>query len=384
MSIRRDPGRAATAAIGCVLGVFAWTAPVLGQPVTQDARENETGRAWLGCWELLGDLEDRAQPSSDGRQLVCVARGDTPSALDLRAIVGGLVVATDTLFTDASRQAISDSGCSGWRRTRFSEDARRLYLQSETTCEDGGERHLSGASMMVSGDRWVDIRVLRVDGEREIATQEYRRVGAHAEELPGALPSATHVAGVAAAAPLSADDVIEALDYVDPAVVEAMLLESESRFPIDSDLLLKLADARVPDEIIDVMVALSFPEYFAVDGDTVSRQPAVYYGGYWSPWYPYYGYGYGYYYHHPRPPAGGHPGEGHGGKVISGRGYVSVESIDTPSGGFVGELMQSAGAGGGGFGSATPSVSSGGNTGSANSSGYQGGNSEGIRPAIPK
>jgi len=383
MSIRLEPGRAATAAIACLFLIAAWAAPVLAQPVAQEALEDDGGRAWLGCWELLTDREDRSQESRDERQLVCVARGDAPSALALTAIVGGQVVATDTLITDDSRQALSDSGCSGWRRVRFSEDRRRLYLQSETTCEEGGERYLSGASMMVSGDHWVDIRVLRVDGEREIAIQDYRRVGADAVELPGAFPTAAHAASVVAAARLSADDVIEALEYVDPAVVEAMLLESESRFAIDSRLLLRLADARVPDEIIDLMVALSFPEYFAVEGDTVSRRPAVYYGGYWSPWYPYYGYGFGYYYHHP--PVDGHPGEGHGGKVISGRGYVAVRPTDMPSGGFADGFVQSAGGGGGGFmGSGVSGGSSSGTTGSANSSGYQGGNSDSTRPAIPK
>jgi len=380
MSIRAKPGRASAAAIGCLLSIAAPAAPVLGQSVAQEALIDDAGRAWLGCWELVANPEDRAQESSDGRQLVCVARGDAPGSLALTAIVDGRVQATDTLLTDGARQAVSEGGCSGWRRARFSGDQERLYLESETICEGGGERHLSGASMMVSGDHWIDIRVLRVDGEREISIQDYRAVGADAARLPGAPPTAAHAARVAAAAPLSADDVIEALEYVDPAVVEAMLLESGSRFPIDSRLLLQLADAGVPDEIVDLMVALSFPEYFAVEGNAVSRQPAVYYGGYWSPWYPYYGYGYGYYYHHPYPPAGGHPGKGHGGAVISGRGYVGVRPTGTPSGGLLDQMMSSTGAGGSGY----SGVGSSGNSNSVSSSGFQGDDSSPVRPAIPK
>jgi len=381
MSIRAESGRAAAAAIGCLFSIAALAAPALGQLVEQEALEDGDRLAWLGCWELMEYRDGRLQESSDGRQLVCVAAGAEPKSLDLTAIVDDAVVATDTLITDGSRQALSDSGCSGWRRTRFSEDGRRLYLQSETTCKGGAERRLSGASMMLSGDHWVDIRVLRVDGEREIAIQDYRAIDTSAASLPGAPPTAAHAARVAAAAPLTADDVIEALEFVDPAVVEAMLLESGSRFPIDSRLLMQLADARVPDEIIDLMVASSFPEYFAVEGDAISRQPAVYYGGYWSPWYPYYGYGFGYHYYHP--PVGGHPGKGHGGKVISGRGYVGVRPTDMPSGGFVDSLMQSAG-GGGGLGSGISGGGSSGSSSSASSSGYQGDNSTPIRPAIPK
>jgi hypothetical protein len=393
MSIRPKAGRAAASATACLFVIAALAAPALGKPVAGGAREEASGLAWLGCWELLADGEDGSERSPDERQRVCVAPGEDPSALTLTALVDDEVVATQTLVTDGSRQAVGDGGCSGWTRALFSEDRRRLYLQSETTCEGGGQRHLSGASMMVSVDHWVDIRVLRVDGEREIAIQDYRPVGADAVKLPGALPPAAHVARLAAAAPLSADDVIEALEFVDPAVVEAMLLESEAPFPIDSRLLLRLAEARVPDGIIDLMVALSFPEYFAVEGDTASRQPAVYYGSYWSPWYPYYGYGYGYYYHHPHPPVGGHPGKGHGGKVISGRGYVGVRPTDMPTGGFADALQRAAktgagggfsGAGGSGAGGGSSGTSGGGSTGSVSSSGYQGGSSTSTREAVPK
>jgi uncharacterized membrane protein YgcG len=393
MSIRPKAGRAAASATACLFVIAALALPTPVHPVALEAVEDEAGLAWLGCWELWADREDDSQGSPDDRQRVCVAPGDEPRSLDLTARTDDDVVATQTLITDGSRQSTTDSGCIGWTRALFSEDRRRLYLQSETICEGGGQRHLSGASMMLSANHWIDIRVLRVDGEREIAIQDYRPVGADAVTLPGALPAAPHAARLAAAAPLSADDVIEALALVDPAVVEAMLLESEARFPIDSRLLLRLAEARVPDEIIDLMVALSFPEYFAIEGDTAIRQPAVYYGSFWSPWYPYYGWGYGYYYHHPHPPVDGHPGKDHGGKVISGRGYVGVRPTEMPTGGFADAVQRAAnsgagggfsGAGGSGVGGGSFGTSGGGASGSVSSSGYQGGNSTSTRPAVPK
>ena len=390
MSIRPKAGRAAASATACLFAIAVLAAPALGKPVALEPLEDESELAWFGCWELMADREDDSQGSPDERQLICVAPGDEPRSIDLTALVDDQIVAEQTLVTDGGRQSASGGGCIGWTRSLFSEDQRRLYLQSETVCEGGGERHLSGASMMLSANHWIDIRVLRVDGEREIAIQDYRPVGADAVTLPGALPTAAHAARLAAAAPLDADAVIEALKIVDPAVVEAMLLESEARFPIDSHLLLRLAKARVPDGIIDLMVALSFPEYFAVEGDAASRQPEVYYSSFWSPWYPYYGYGYGYYYHHPHPPVDGHPGKGHGGKVISGRGYVSVKPTEMPTGGFADALQRAASTGGGGgmgsgfsgFGSS--GAGGGGTTSSASNSGYQSGNSTSTRPAVPK
>jgi hypothetical protein len=298
----------------------------------------------------------------------------------MTVLIDNEIVAKETIVTDGSRQPVSDGGCDGWIRSVLSEDRRRLYLQSEATCRDGKLRDLTGASMIVSENRWIDIHALRIDGEREVLIQRYRPVDAGIPRLPGALPNAMHTVRREAAARLSVEDVIEALRVVDPAVVEAMLLESEASFGIDSDLLLRLDDAGVPGEVIDLMVALSFPDYFAVEDGSVTRQPEVYYGGYWSPWYPYYGYGH--YYHHRYGHGGGHHNNrNRGGKVVSGRGYVNVRQTANPSGG-INSLFQGASNAGGGVGMGAGSSS--GNAGSASGSGYKSGNSSSNRPAVPK
>ena len=289
MSIRPEPGGAAAAAIVCLLSIVALATPALGQPMARKVPEDQDKLAWLGCWDLMADPEDDSQESPKERQVICVAPGDAPKTLDMTVLVDDQVVAAETVVPDGSRQPVSESGCDGWIRSILSEDRRRLYMQSETTCADDNPMNLSGASMMVSGDRWVDIHVLTIDGEREVVIRRYRPVGADIARLPGALPTAMHAVRLAAAARLSVDNVVEALQVVDPAVVEAMLLESKASFGIDSDLLLRLDDAGVPDEIVDLMVALSFPEYFAVEDGSVTRQPEVYYESYGPPWYPYYG-----------------------------------------------------------------------------------------------
>ncbi len=387
MSIQTEPGRAAAAAIVCLLSIVALAAPALGQPMARKVPEDQDKLAWLGCWDLMADPEDGSQESPKEQQKICVAPGDAPKTLDMTVLVDDQIVAAETVVTDGSRQPVSEGGCDGWIRSILSEDRRRLYMQSETTCADDNPMNLTGASMMVSGDLWVDIHVLRIDGEREVVIRRYRPVGADIARLPGALPTAMHSVRLAAAARLSADNVVEALRVVDPAVVEAMLLESKASFGIDSDLLLRLDDAGVPGEVVDLMVALSFPEYFAVEDGTVTRQPEVYYESYGSPWYPYYGYGYGYghYYHHRYRHGGGHHDKGHGGKVIRGRGFVSVRTINKPSGGFSGFLQGlSNTGGGGGMGGGASGGSSSGNAGSVSGSGFKSGNSTSTRPAVPK
>jgi hypothetical protein len=389
MSIRPELGLAAAAAIVCLFSIGALTATALAQPVARKVPESHDAIAWLGCWDVLADPEDDATASPEERQQICVAPGDAPKALDMTVLIDNEIVAKETIVTDGSRQPVSDGGCDGWIRSVPSEDRRRLYLQSEATCRDGKLRNLTGASMIVSENRWIDIHALRVDGEREVLIQRYRPVDAGIPRLPGALPNAMHTVRREAAARLSVEDVIEALRVVDPAVVEAMLLESDASFGIDSDLLLHLDDAGVPNEVIDLMVALSFPDYFAIEDGSITRQPEVYYGGYWSPWYPYYGYGH--YYHHRYGHGYGH-GDGHhdknqnrGGKVVRGRGFVSVHTINESSGGFSGFLQGLSNTGGGG--ATGVGFSSGNNSGSAGSvsgSGFKGGNSNSTRPAVPK
>ena len=87
--------------------------------------------------------------------------------------------------------------------------------------------------------------------------------------------------------------------------MEATLVESGSSFAIDSSLLLRLDDAGTPVPVIDLMMALSYPDYFAVE-DQRAATPTLGYDPYWAPWF--YGYHYGFYghhhRHHDRPPHG--------------------------------------------------------------------------------
>jgi hypothetical protein len=381
MSIRLESRAPLAKALLFLFSIAVLMAPALGQSAPREAPEDQDMRAWLGCWDVIADPEDDSQESRTERQMICVAPGGTPRSIDMTVLVDGKSVAEETIITDGSRQPVSDDGCEGWIRSVLSEDRRRLYLQSEATCAGRKSKYLTGVSMMVAGERWIDIHVMRVDGERELVIQRYRPIESGIARLPGALPSTMSSLRRDAAERITIEEIIAALRVVDPAVVEAMLLESKASFGIDADLLLRLARAGVPDEVIDLMVALSFPEHFSIEGSTVTRQPEVYYGSYWSPWYPYYGYGYGYYYHHRH----SHHAENRGGKVISGRGYVSVQQTSAPSGGLSG-LFGGTSNTGGGFGMTGGNTGgrSSGKSGSASGSGYQSGNSRPSRPAIPK
>lgn len=402
MPIRNRFRRNTAIAIGYVLSIVISTAPAQGHPTADDAVESAGTLAWLGCWRLVAGA-DEVPKSTDVSPLLCLEPGDDLNSLRMRAIVDDQVVEEDTLIADGRRRPVGDAGCSGWKRTMLSRDQRRLYRQSETTCQDGNTSNLSGASLIVSSDHWVDINVTRVGNDHELVVRHFRidedilkskpplAKPTRASIFPGAIPFAGYSARIVAAVPLEADDVIEALEDLDPAVVEALLVEGGSSFAMDSRLLLRLDDAGVPGQIIDLMLALSYPEYFAVQDQTVVTRPVAYYQS-WAPWlhghgcgYGY-GYGCGYGFHHGYgygfwyPPPVSDPGPRIKGKVISGRGYTRVEPTQMPTGGIFSQLSGTGS--GGGTGSGVSTGSTGGSNSSATTSGYKSQNSTSPRRAV--
>jgi len=232
--------------------------------------------------------------------------------------------------------------------------------------------------------------------------------------------------------PLDPDDVIEALDRVGSNALEAMLVETNSRFRVDSKLLARLAEAKVPDRILDLMVALSFPDRFFIEKGNISPQqrqlsagaiPAqtipwdlysLYYGyPFWYSAYPYRRYGIfdpwglysSYWQYYPYNQGGGNQGGGEPsrrGIVVAGSGYTRISARDSGSGahprfgggrsgGFSGSRSSgdsgSSGSwsSGGGGGSSSGGGSSGGSSGgSVSPGGYSSGGSSGGGTAHPR
>jgi len=74
----------------------------------------------------------------------------------------------------------------------------------------------------------------------------------------------------ATAGRLSADDALDMSRNVDMQVAEAWLNETGQVFSVDARTLVRLADAGMPSRMIDLLVALSYPQTFAVRPSTTS------------------------------------------------------------------------------------------------------------------
>jgi hypothetical protein len=383
---------------------------------------------WTGCWELVTENSregapspstagraPRSQPRDPSRPQVCVeALPDGGATFTTK--VGTQTPIVQTIVADGSDRPITEDGCTGTQRAEWSADGLRLYARAEMTCKsDQGPRRVSGLAMIGPDGRWTDVQSVDVGGRESFRVRHYRRAD---DTRPASSISATA---------LTLDDVKEASAKVSPRALEAALVETRASFTLSSKQLLDLQAAGVPSSVVDLMVALSYPDRFVIERSAaVDRAyvpiiddpfttlgwgfgPGWPYGFYsplygaFSPYYyspfafPYYGYGYS-----PYVFGGGgvyviDPGGGGGGavpdrpsgrgRVVDGQGYTRVRPRESEpvaaSGG--GSTASSSGGGGG----ASSSGSSGGATASpagfsSGGGGGGGGSSDGGRTAQPR
>jgi len=314
------------------------------------------------------------------------------------------MVSAEAIYTDGVAREVDRDGCRGVETARFSGDGYRVYMESEYVCEGGSPRTARGLLAMVNPMEWLDVKVVEASGHRVPWALRYRMArGAREaevgmEDVVASRAFAVRSARIAASAPLGEDDFLDVLDQAGAEALEALLVERGEAFDVNAETLVRLADAGVPGRVIDVVVALSYPDRFLLNAGAVEElqrerayaaHPMAYAGPYrrWSMWDPFfydpfyyrsgmYGYSpYGYfggYYRpttiivQPRPPAESAPP----GQMVRGRGYTRGGS---------GQATTSTGTSSSG---GSGSVSSGGSSGSSGAA--SSGSSGSTRRAIPR
>ncbi len=333
-------------AVGALLLIGSGPAGLLAQEV--DSR----WLPWLGCWE--------ASEGGEEVPMLCVQPLPANQGVELTTWAEGELLSTEAIYTDGMAREAEREGCVGQEDARFSDDGRRVYLKSEYVCEGGTQRGATGLLAFANPMEWLDIKVIEVAGERVPMVLRYRLARSARVEAVGlaevVTPRAMSVkaARIGASARLAPQDLIEATGKVDTEALEALIVERGDPFDPDAEMLLMLADAGVEESVIDLAIAVSYPDKFAVSSgapETIAREKTGPYMGYpmgytgfrsrWSFWNPYfydpfyyspYGYAYSPYYYnygwysgYYRPTTvivDSNPSriQDHG-RVVSGRGY---------------------------------------------------------------
>lgn len=378
--------------------------------------------AYLGCWQPVG------APDGARTSLLCIVPGADASAADLVTVTDGRETAREHLDATGRHVANVRDGCKGWESGDWSADGERLYLHADFTCANGARQRSTALLALDANGDLLDVQGLESGKNTGVRVARYREATDPGPLPPdvanavGARTMAVDAARVAAAAPLTTDNVIEASSHLNKLVVEAWLANRGDRMAVNGHELETLARGGVPGDVIDVMVALAYPDKFAVNpavggeggayggavaaaplkgvvgADTARARPCVYsayawgydscgydgwaygYGAYGpSPWgynplwygaygpaygygygYGYGGYGYGGWYGQPVVVVVKNGGTGSHGRVIKGRGYVSGQPATGNSGARIpAEPSGSASVGGASGNSGSASGSSG-------------------------
>ncbi|MGZ8378157.1 MAG: hypothetical protein ACXW0Z_13100 [Gemmatirosa sp.] len=236
----------------------------------QNAGTDTRWRAWVGCWSPV----DADGAVSAGAAVTCVVPAGP--GVELLTIADGKVAARDRLDATGDRRARSQDGCEGWEQAQWSADGRRLHVRSAATCASGVTRSSSGLLAFAPDGDWLEVRSASVGTGAGVRVARYRPTSP--ATLPAEVASALQTSRrdeevrLALGAPITTDEVADAVRLSDAPVVEAWLAARGQGFTLDARRLTQLADRGVPERVIDVMVALSYPKTFALNPATGEQQ----------------------------------------------------------------------------------------------------------------
>jgi hypothetical protein len=216
--------------------------------------------SWLGCWRLEDDL------AGTGARM-CITPDQ--NGVRLQTIVGTQRGLDELVVPDGVARPIVDAECKGTERAEWSQDGLRVFRSTDVTCNNETPRTIKGVAFLAAGPSWINVQ--HVSGQSattSVRVQRYRRAvnqnladGTKAPQ-PGTRASAMPTT---AEAVWSIDDVIEASGKLPPDALQAALADVRHGFNLNKNTLQKLDGAGVPDGVIDLMVALTFPKRFIVE-----------------------------------------------------------------------------------------------------------------------
>ena len=250
------------AAVGAALAALV-TVPSQAQRVEAGEMDGRW-RAFLGCWE-----SGRAGVRGP---IVCVVPGGNAQEVEFVSLTpGDSILERMRIDAGGSKRTRTRDDCKGWEQGMWSADDRRIYTTAEYTCPDGIVQKSSSILSLAERDIFTRIEGLR-SRERTgvnllsfVAVTDSGSVPAAIRQLmPDRNSMRSMAARTEAAAPLELADVADAARHVDAPVVEAWLADRQQVFTLSASELRALKESQVPDRVIDMVVAVSNPQVFAL------------------------------------------------------------------------------------------------------------------------
>lgn len=226
---------------------------------------------WVGSWRLVSDTEETADSAVKDQYLLTTSPGDNEKSILMEGHRAGQVLFEERIEADGVRRSMEKDGCTGWQQYGWSETGKRLLFQGESDCTGNLRQEISGLSIIEGSGDWLDVQLVQSEEGKAVTIRRYRSVDAGVFAPGQTRADPARVARVSAGTDFSIDEIIELSGKVEPEVLEAALIELHKPFPVNSKQILRMADSDVPTRIVDLVVALSFPDQFIVEQSTIYR-----------------------------------------------------------------------------------------------------------------
>ena len=229
---------------------------------------------WIGYWHLISNKVNTNESSLKKEYLLTIEPGSNGNSVTMKGQRDDKILVEEEIIADGLQHPLTDKKCSGYYMYSWSETGKRLLFNSESNCPGNTQHKISGMSIINDNRDWLDIQLLQTGSEKAISIRRYRSVD-NGSIIPGRYtPDKIGISRIAAGKNFSIDEIIELSKKIEPEVLEAALLEIRKPFPINSKQLIKLSDSGVDSRVVDLMVALTFPEKFTVGQEAVSLMMA--------------------------------------------------------------------------------------------------------------
>jgi uncharacterized membrane protein YgcG len=237
----------------CAALGFAFVLLTTAGAAAQTPAPGSPWASWSGCWRLV--TETGAITPGDAQPRVCVT--EVPGGARLTTTVGDKPAVEQTILTDGVDHPVDEAGCTGTQRAEWSPRGLRLYARADLTCAgDPAPRRVSGYALLAQDGTWLDIQAVEMASRDTVRVRRYRRVDA---EVAARVPPGRS---------LSIEDIKEASGKVSSAALEAAVVETDAAIPLSARTLIDLDRAGVSDRVIDLMVAITYPEKFVIERST--------------------------------------------------------------------------------------------------------------------
>ena len=227
---------------------------------TQAAQVDSRFAAWLGCWRLDDDLT-----GTGARMCITPEQG----GVRMQTVVGSQRGIDERVIADAVARPITDAECTGTELAEWSKDGARVFRTTNVTCGKEAARTIKSVAFLTPGPSWINVQhVSGAAANTAVRVQRYRRAanqqladGSKAPQPDASLTLRT----TPETTKWSIEDVIEASSRMPAEVVQAALTEVKHGFDLNKRTLVALDQGGVDAQVIDLMVALTYPKRFVIE-----------------------------------------------------------------------------------------------------------------------